>query len=123
MSYGESALFLGILGSPDEGKVPLEYLRVLFREFSNLSLSFSLDDGIEREADHIHSPEEERLPYNEGWRPNATPLSQTQMNHLIFSLIKANAHKAAEAEEVGLGTVHEVEDAVTSLLPSYCVVM
>jgi hypothetical protein len=33
LSYGESALFLGILGSPDEGKIPLEYLRVLFRKF------------------------------------------------------------------------------------------
>lgn len=35
LSYGESALFLGILGSPDEGKIPLEYLKVLFRKFSS----------------------------------------------------------------------------------------
>lgn len=33
LSYGESALFLGILGSPKEGRIPLEYLRVLFRKF------------------------------------------------------------------------------------------
>lgn len=32
LSYGESALFLGLLGSPKEGKIPLEYLRVLFRK-------------------------------------------------------------------------------------------
>lgn len=32
LSYGESALFLGLLGSPMEGKIPLEYLRVLFRK-------------------------------------------------------------------------------------------
>jgi hypothetical protein len=28
--YGESALFLGILGDPKDGKIPLEYLKVLF---------------------------------------------------------------------------------------------
>lgn len=38
LSYGESALFLGILGSPDEGKIPLEYLRVLFRKFFGFDL-------------------------------------------------------------------------------------
>lgn len=30
LSYGESALFLGILGSPKDGTIPLKYLRVLF---------------------------------------------------------------------------------------------
>lgn len=97
LSYGESALFLGILGSPDEGKIPLEYLKVLFQE--------------------------ERVPYKEGWRPVDKPLSQMNMNHLIFSLIKANEHKAAEASDVGLGTVHAVQNAVTSILPSYCTIM
>jgi hypothetical protein len=33
LSYGESALFLGLLGDPKEGKIPLEYLRVLFRKW------------------------------------------------------------------------------------------
>jgi hypothetical protein len=45
------------------------------------------------------------------------------MNHLIFSLISANEHKAAEAAEVGLGTVHAVTTVVTSVLPSYCTIM
>ncbi|KAL2062764.1 hypothetical protein VTL71DRAFT_5836 [Oculimacula yallundae] len=97
LSYGESALFLGILGDPKDGKIPLEYLKVLF--------------------------EEERLPFKEGWRPLEQPLTQTQMNHLIFSLTTANEHKAAEAAEVGLGTVHAVTSAVTSILPSFCNVM
>lgn len=33
LSYGESALFLGLLGSPKAGKIPVEYLRVLFGQF------------------------------------------------------------------------------------------
>jgi hypothetical protein len=45
------------------------------------------------------------------------------MSHMIFSLIAANEHKAAEAADVGLGTVHAVASAVTSILPSYCTIM
>lgn len=96
-SYGESALFLGILGSPQEGKIPLEYLKVLFQE--------------------------ERVPYKEGWRPTEKPLTQTDVNYLVFSLIKANEHKAIEASDVGLGTIQAVAAAVTSILPSYCTIM
>jgi hypothetical protein len=36
LSYGESALFLGLLGDPNEGKIPVEYLRVLFGEWSQV---------------------------------------------------------------------------------------
>ncbi|KAF2488826.1 Cloroperoxidase [Lophium mytilinum] len=97
LSYGESALFLGILGDPKEGKIPVEYLRVLF--------------------------EQERLPFNEGWRPNEKVVTQTDMNHLIFKLIMANQHKAAEAAEVGLGSVHAVASAVTNVMPTYCTIM
>jgi len=97
LSYGESALFLGLLGDPKEGKIPLEYLRVLFQD--------------------------ERVPYKEGWRPSSKPITQSDMNHLIFSLIEANEHKAAEAAEVGLGTVHAVTSAVTSILPAFCTIM
>lgn len=32
LSYGESALLLGILGSPKEGKIPIEYMKVLIRK-------------------------------------------------------------------------------------------
>lgn len=98
LSYGESALFLNLLGK--EGAAPLEWVRIFF--------------------------EEERLPYKEGWRPPKT-LNQDMMNHVIFKLIEANEHKQEEAETVGLGTVHALTAAVTSLTklpnPSYCSVM
>jgi len=32
LSYGESALFLSLLGDPKNGKIPVEYLRVLVGE-------------------------------------------------------------------------------------------
>jgi hypothetical protein len=31
LSYGETGLVLAVLGDPKEGKIPLEYLKVLFR--------------------------------------------------------------------------------------------
>lgn len=114
--YGESALFLGILGDPKDGKIPLEYLKVLFGEKTKIRM-------CGHDVWLTWYIEQERLPYKEGWRPLEQPLTQTQMNHLIFSLTTANEHKAAEAAEVGLGTVHAVTSAVTSILPSYCNVM
>jgi len=71
----------------------------------------------------IRDTEEERLPFKEGWRPNPQPVTQSDMNHLILNLIQANEHKVAEAEDVGLGTVHAVTTAVTSIMSSYCSVM
>lgn len=50
-------------------------------------------------------------------------VTQADMNHMIFRLIQANEYKAAEATEVGLGTVHAVENAVASFLPLFCTVM
>ncbi|KAE9366611.1 Cloroperoxidase [Stipitochalara longipes BDJ] len=97
LSYGESALFLGLLGDPKEGKIPVEYLRILF--------------------------EEERVPFKEGWRRSEKPVTQGDMNHMIFRLIEENEHKAAEAKDVGFGTVQAVQNAVTSLLPTHCNIM
>ena len=34
LSYGETALLLGLLGDPKDGEIPVEYLRVLFRKSS-----------------------------------------------------------------------------------------
>lgn len=39
LSYGESALFLGILGDPKDGRIPVEYLKVLFGKCTVLHLS------------------------------------------------------------------------------------
>ena len=67
--------------------------------------------------------EEERLPVKEGWKKHDTPIQQTDMNHLIFKLIFANEHKVEEAAQVGLGTIHAVNNAVESMMGDYCSVM
>jgi len=97
LSYGETAILMCLLGDPKDGKIPLEHLKIFV--------------------------EEERLPYEEGWRPAAHPITPKHLFPLIFNLMEANEHKLAEASEVGLGTVHAVQNAVNSLFPSYCVIM
>jgi hypothetical protein len=36
LSYGETALFLGLLGDPKNGEIPLKYLKALFGKFLSL---------------------------------------------------------------------------------------
>jgi hypothetical protein len=107
---------MSLLGDPKDGKIPLEYLKILVgkrRFVCTAAIVYAKQFSIE----------EERLPYEEGWRPAAQPITQKDIIHSIFNLIQANEHKSAEASEVGLGTVHAVQNAITSLLPSYCVIM
>lgn len=70
-----------------------------------------------------HFIEEERVPYKEGWRKVDREITQKDMFHLIFSLVEANHHKIEEAELVGLGTMHAVNNALKSLIPTTCNIM
>jgi len=97
MSYGETALFLSVLGK--DGVAPLEWVKIFF--------------------------EEERLPYNEGWRPPTHSIDQPLMNKTIFNLIAANEHKGEEARQAGVGTIQAMKAVVESFIkfPSTCSVM
>ncbi|OCL12717.1 Cloroperoxidase [Glonium stellatum] len=96
LSYGETALYLNLLGK--DGVAPVDWVRIFF--------------------------EQERLPYNEGWRTPAEPISQAMMNKALFNLVTANKHKASEAREVGVGTVWQLTSMFTSFAKDPpCVVM
>jgi len=114
LSYGETGLVLAVLGDPKEGKVPLEYLKVLFRKqfltcFEDSRLTTIIG--------------EERLPYNEGWRPIDTAIKQSDINHMIFGLIEANEHKETEAVDISVATMFALRTVVRNILPSYCSIM
>jgi hypothetical protein len=120
MSYGETALFLAMLGDPENGKIPIEHLKILF---GNIYMTLLSDQKQRAEWVTYFPAEQERLPFNEGWRPPQETITQSHMNHLIFSLVKANEKKAEEAHLVGLGTVNAVTAAVTNMLPNHCTIM
>jgi len=71
LSYGESALYLSTMGDPITGVGCFKFVKVLF--------------------------EEERLPYNEGWRPTADETTLASLGAISTKLI------AASGEPVPLG--------------------
>jgi len=97
MSYGETALYLNLLGH--DGIAPLEWVKIFF--------------------------EEERLPYAEGWRAPKQPIDQTLMNKTISHLVGTHEHKGEEAIQAGVGTVEALKTVVMSFVkvPSACTIM
>jgi len=87
ISVGETVLLLAVLGDPKEGKVPLQYLKVLFRKWFLTCLEdFKLTVIIA----------EERFPHNEGWRPVDTDITQSDIEHMVFGVIGIRTDKVAE---------------------------
>lgn len=81
-SYGETAIYLSVMGDPKTGIAPVEYIKVLF--------------------------EQERLPYEEGWRPTAEPTTLSSLAGMIFELNAANGHELPEGLTVTEGTLKAV---------------
>jgi hypothetical protein len=60
LSYGENALYLSTLSDPVSGKAKIEYVKSMF--------------------------EEEKLPYDLGWRPSTAPTTLTSLGLMIVEL-------------------------------------
>jgi len=67
------------MGDPVTGVGPLEYVKVFF--------------------------EQERLPYNEGWRPTATETNLNSLGAMILALNKANGEVVPEGLLITTNTV------------------
>jgi len=72
LSYGETALYLSVMGDPITGVAPVDYVKVFF--------------------------EQERLPYAEGWRKPAVQTNLLTLGNMILELNAA----AGEALPEGL---------------------
>ncbi|KAB8289717.1 hypothetical protein EYC80_010628 [Monilinia laxa] len=79
LSYGESALYLSVLGDPVEGIADIEWVKVFF--------------------------EEERLPYEEGWRQGESQTNLASLGVMILELVAANNDVLPEGLEVTAQTV------------------
>lgn len=88
LSYGESALYLSTMGDPVTGSAPVDFVQSLF--------------------------EEERLPYEEGWRPTVEPTTLTSLGAMIVELNLANGEEVPEG--LILGT-HSLQAVLTGLDP------
>lgn len=69
-SYGETAIYLSTMGDPTTGVAPVEFLNSLF--------------------------EEERLPYEQGWRPTKESTTLASLAAMVFELNLANGEEIPE---------------------------
>lgn len=70
LSYGETALYLQTMGDPYSGKSRLDFIRMLF--------------------------EQERLPYELGWRPSASEINLNTLGAMVLQLYLASPEPAME---------------------------
>ncbi|KAL1303249.1 hypothetical protein AAFC00_006663 [Neodothiora populina] len=93
LSYGETALYLSTMGDPTTGSAPVDYVNVFFQE--------------------------ERLPYEEGWRPTLEPTTLSTLGAMIFELNIANGEVVPEGSILGEHSLRAVlvgVDAITGLV-------
>lgn len=64
MSYGETALYLSVMGNPVTGDAPVSYVKTFF--------------------------ECERLPYTDGWRPSPIETNLASLAVMVGELQKAS---------------------------------
>jgi hypothetical protein len=60
LSYGENALYLQAMADPVSGQAPISYVRILF--------------------------EQEKLPYELGWRPSTVPVTLASLGAMVVRL-------------------------------------
>jgi len=70
LSYGETALYLSVLGDPVTGNAPVQWVRSLF--------------------------EKEKLPYDEGWRPRTLPTTLASLVVMEGVLMAAGGEELPE---------------------------
>jgi len=89
-SYGETAIYLSTMGDPVTGSAPVDFVNILF--------------------------EQERLPYQEGWRPTVAPTTLGSLAQMVTELNIANGEEIPEGLIVSEHTLKAVLiglDAVT----------
>ena len=92
-SYGETAIYLQALSDPFSGVAKVDYLKQWFQE--------------------------ERLPYNLGWRPSQRPITLDTLGQMVLELFAANPQAVPEGITITVDTVKDVFagiDPLTGLL-------
>lgn len=74
LSYGETALYLQTMSDPFSGNAQLDYVRSLF--------------------------EEEKLPYDLGWRPSTLPITLTTLGGMVLDLYTSSPEPLPEGATV-----------------------
>jgi hypothetical protein len=74
LSYGENALYLSTMADPVSGRAQLSYVRSLF--------------------------EQEKLPYELGWRPSVAPITLVSLGVMVAELLASSPEPVAEGVQI-----------------------
>jgi hypothetical protein len=81
--YGEMSIFIQAMGGSNTlGEANLDYVRTLF--------------------------EEERLPFTQGWRPRAEPITVPSLGQMVFELSLISPDKVPEGEKITADSYKDV---------------
>jgi hypothetical protein len=98
LSYGETALYISVMGDPKTGVAPLEYVKVFFGR-TPLRLLRLVNQIL------MLQTEEERLPYAEGWRPPAKQTTLMTLGQMIIKLYTTAGDILPEGLEITTNTL------------------
>ncbi|KAF2764722.1 Cloroperoxidase [Teratosphaeria nubilosa] len=91
LAYGESALYLQTMSSPlSDGVARIDWTREMF--------------------------ENEKLPYNLGWRPSAEPITLVSLGEQVLQLYLAGPEPAPEGLEITANSYKDVFEGIVALI-------
>ncbi|EMC98499.1 hypothetical protein BAUCODRAFT_428193 [Baudoinia panamericana UAMH 10762] len=85
-SYGETALYIQSMSDPASGMAQIDYVRSLF--------------------------EQEKLPFELGWRPSAAPITLQSLGNMVFELFLANPQNVPEGLTITANSYKDAFEAV-----------
>lgn len=85
-SYGETAIYLSTMSDPVSGMARVDYVRSLF--------------------------EQEKLPFDLGWRPSTSPITLPSLGQMVLELYNANPQKVPEGAKVTADSYKDAFEAV-----------
>ncbi len=96
LSYGETGLYLSVIGDAITGVAPVNWVKVFFEYVEFLLFLILLTTSATRQ---------ERLPYNEGWRRPATQTNLLTLGAMVLELVAANGDALPEGLEITTNTL------------------
>ncbi|KAL9087826.1 MAG: hypothetical protein Q9159_003423 [Coniocarpon cinnabarinum] len=88
-AYGETAIYLQAMSDPFSGKAKVDYIKEWF--------------------------EQEKLPYDIGWRPSAQPITLETLGQMVLELFANNPEEIPEGITITVDTVKDVFSGIDPL--------
>ena len=113
LSYGETALYMSVMGDPVTARAPIPYVKSFFGT-SLVSLPSPFFYCYSRLTVSVCA-EDERLPYELGWSKPLLETNFATLGVIIAQMELANPHAVPEGLSLGEGTYRDVFQLINPL--------